>query len=100
MGPAGIPWLERPERQSEEDIAGLINALGLTSGMVVTNLGAGSGVMSMLMAKKVGPKGKVIALEIQDKMLAAIAKNAKQQNIKNVYPRKSTITSLGVKEGV
>ena len=78
MGPAGIPWLERPERQKEEDIDALIKNLSLKRGMSAVDIGAGSGVLSMKMARYVGKSGKVYAVEIQKEMLRAIRKNAKK----------------------
>ena len=59
MGYQGIDWLERPERESEEHLTQLVDSLKLSPGMVVADIGAGSGVISLMMAKKVGPTGTV-----------------------------------------
>src|SRR5205807_7231084 len=68
MGPGGIPWLERPEREIEERPAALIEVLGLRGGEVVADLGAGSGFFTFRIAPKVGKTGKVLAVDIQDEM--------------------------------
>lgn len=84
MGHEGADWLDRPEREAEEAPSLLIKALGLKPGMVVADIGAGSGYLTFPMAKLVGPKGKVFAVDIQPEMLTIIQKKARAQGIKNV----------------
>jgi protein-L-isoaspartate O-methyltransferase len=86
MGHQGIGWLERPEREKEEEPAKLIELLKLKEGMVVADVGAGSGYHSFRMSEKVGPKGKVLAVDIQKEMLDAIRKKAKEKNVTNIEP--------------
>jgi ubiquinone/menaquinone biosynthesis C-methylase UbiE len=47
-------------------------------------VGAGAGYFTWRLAQRVGPAGKVIAVEIQPKMLEMIAQDLKQRNIGNV----------------
>src|SRR4051812_39462326 len=54
----GAPWLNRPEREEEERLSKLIELLDLKPGDAAADIGAGSGVLSELLARKVGPKGK------------------------------------------
>src|SRR5436853_5362046 len=72
MGHEGAGWLERPEREKEEHPARLIAALKLKPGQVVADIGAGSGYHAFRLAPLVGPKGKVLAVDIQPEMLALI----------------------------
>jgi hypothetical protein len=74
MGPGGIPWLNRPERESEENPIKCIEALELKGGEVIADLGAGSGYYSFRLAAKVGEKGKILAVEIQDEMIRSSAR--------------------------
>ncbi|MEX0703234.1 MAG: class I SAM-dependent methyltransferase [Planctomycetales bacterium] len=90
MGAAGAPWLERPEREKEEALSKLVEALALEPGMVVADVGAGSGVISLMLAEKVAPEGKVIAVDIQEKMLKLLAERLKARGVKNVEPRRGT----------
>jgi predicted methyltransferase len=90
MGPGGIPWLERPERENEENPTKCIEALELKGGEVVADLGAGSGYYSFRLAPKVGEKGKVLAVEIQDEMLAELKKRIEKQKVENVETVKCT----------
>ena len=92
MGVSGASWLERPERDAEENPQAAINALGLKAGMVVCDLGAGSGYYSIRMAEKVGPQGKVYAVDIQPGMIKLLEKRIKDEKIKNVFPLLSTAT--------
>ena len=86
MGHQGIGWLERPEREKEEAPSKLIDLLKLKEGMVVADVGAGSGYHSFRMSEKVGDKGKILAVDIQQEMLDAIKKKAKEKKITNVEP--------------
>ena len=90
MGVGGASWLERTERQAEENTQAAIDALGLKPGMVVCDLGAGSGYYTTRMAKKVGPQGKVYAVDIQPGMIQLLEKRLKQEGIKNVQTVLST----------
>src|SRR5262249_56523534 len=54
MGHEAADWLERPKRQQEEHTDKVLAALPLKPGMVVVDLGAGSGYYTFPMAEKVG----------------------------------------------
>jgi precorrin-6B methylase 2 len=86
MGHEGAGWLERPERVKEEEPAKLLKALELKPGMVVADIGAGSGYYTFSVAKRVGPKGKVLAVDIQKEMLDLIRKRMKKLKVTNVEP--------------
>jgi len=84
MGPGGIPWLDRPEREDEEHPTKVVDALDLKGGEVVADLGAGSGYFTFKLSPKVGEKGKVLAVDIQDEMIAELKKRAEKNNVTNV----------------
>lgn len=84
MGHQGAGWLERPERIKEEEPAKLLEALELKPGMVVADVGAGSGYHTFRMSPLVGEKGKILAVDIQPEMLALIREKAKKEKIANV----------------
>jgi ubiquinone/menaquinone biosynthesis C-methylase UbiE len=81
MGPGGIPWLDRPERETEEKPAEVIKAMNLHGNEIVADLGAGSGYFAFRLAPKVG---KVLAVEIQDEMIATLHQRAAEQKVGNV----------------
>lgn len=81
MGAGGIPWLDRAEREVEEQPGKVMDALGLKSDQVVADLGAGAGYFSFRIAPKVR---KVLAVEIQDEMLQALRERAALHKVGNV----------------
>lgn len=86
----GAPWLERPEREDEEQPRTLLASLDLQPGNVVADVGCGSGYFTWRLAKEVGPTGKVFATDIQPEMIAILRTNMVARGITNVVPVLST----------
>ncbi len=92
MGHQAADWLERPEREQEEEPTKLLAALKLKPGEVIGDVGAGSGYLTFPMARRVGPKGKVLAVDIQPQMLKLIKKRMEKDKVQNVEPVLGTDT--------
>lgn len=100
MGHQGAGWLERPEREEEERTDVLIDALALKPGEVVADIGAGSGYFSWRMARKVGAKGKVYAVEIQQEMLDILMANMRKRRVGDIVePVLGTVQDPKLPEG-
>ena len=99
MGHQAADWLERPERVKEERTDKLLKALPIEPGMTVVDLGAGSGYFSFPLARRVGPKGKVLAVDIQKEMLDLIRKRMKERKVTNIEPIRGTIADPKLPEG-
>ena len=99
MGFAGARWLERESREKEERLTLLVKSLKLRPDMTVADIGAGSGVISMLIARQLGDGGQVLAVDIQDKMLERLKTRCRAAGIDNVKPVKGTIKSPNLKPG-
>jgi ubiquinone/menaquinone biosynthesis C-methylase UbiE len=84
MGVGGAGWLERAEREEEEAPSKAIEALELKPGMVVADIGAGSGYYTSRMAKKVAPSGRVLATDIQPGMIELLERRIKAEGLSNV----------------
>jgi tRNA A58 N-methylase Trm61 len=84
MSAAGADWLMRPERETEEQPERALDALNLRRGMVVADIGAGSGYMSVRLARRVGPTGKVYANDLQPQMLDLLRRNAVKAGVTNI----------------
>jgi len=84
MGMSGADWLVRPEREAEEQPEKALDALKLKPGMVVADIGAGVGYMSLRMARRVGPTGKVYANDVQPEMLDKLRANAQREKLSNI----------------
>ena len=80
----GIPWLNRPERIQEENPEEMLAQLGIKPGMVVCDMGCGDGYYTIELAKRVGPGGKVYAVDIQPEMLQELSRRCEQNELRNV----------------
>ena len=83
MGHRGARWLERNAREREERTDKLLELLPLEPDYVVADIGAGTGYFSIPIAERV-TEGKVVAVDIQDEMLALIAQKSKQRKVQNI----------------
>ncbi len=86
MGVGGAGWLERPEREAEEAPSKALAALELKPGMVVADIGAGSGYYTSRMSKLVGATGKVYATDIQPGMIELLNRRIQSEGLANVTP--------------
>jgi precorrin-6B methylase 2 len=86
MGWQGAAWLEREEREQEERGSRLLAELRLEPGMVVADIGAGTGYYSRRIAPLVGPQGKVYAVDVQPQMVAMLREVAQRPGLGNVIP--------------
>jgi predicted methyltransferase len=84
MGVGGAGWLERPERENEEAPSKALEVLELKTGMVVADIGAGSGYYTSRMAKRVGPSGRVYATDIQQGMIDLLERRISMEGLTNV----------------
>jgi ubiquinone/menaquinone biosynthesis C-methylase UbiE len=84
MSYLGADWLDRSERVQEEEPDVALDALKLPVGATVADVGAGSGYMTVKMAKRVGPTGKVYANDIQPQMLSMLRQRLDREKIPNV----------------
>jgi len=71
----------------------------LAPGQWVLDLGSGAGFDALLAARKVGPQGRVVGLDMTDAMLERARRNAESAGAQNVEFRKADIESLPVDDG-
>ena len=77
----------------------LMDAMGLEEGMVIVDIGAGRGRMTVYFADRVGEKGMVLANEINSSALTYLENRCKRNNINNVKTFLGTITDPRLPEG-
>ena len=94
MGWQGAAWLERQERQREERTDLLLAALVLQPGIVVADIGAGTGYLSRRMAPAVMPGGKVWALDVQPEMVSLLEAGAKRSGLTQIEARLSAVDDV------
>ncbi|MEI6239249.1 MAG: methyltransferase domain-containing protein [Planctomycetia bacterium] len=80
----GAPWLVRESRQREEDCRMLIEALDIRPGQVVCDMGCGNGFYTLELARRVGPRGIVYAVDVQPEMLHMLAERLAREGVRNV----------------
>jgi predicted methyltransferase len=80
--PAGVVRQER--EQAIREVPKLAELLALKPGMIVADIGAGGGAMSIEMAKWLGPGGRVYATDIRAEQLAEIKGLVAQEAVSNV----------------
>jgi precorrin-6B methylase 2 len=86
MGWQGAAWLEREEREREERTDLLLPELALKPGMVVADIGAGTGYIARRMAALVGPMGVVYAVDVQPEMIRMLQSLAAKAGLAQVKP--------------
>jgi len=84
MGWQGAEWLERTEREIEEEPDKALDALGTLTGATVADVGAGSGYFTVRLAARVGPKGRVYANDLQPEMLKMLGGRLAREQVANV----------------
>ena len=94
MGWQGAAWLERNERQREERTDLLLKALALKPGMVVADIGAGTGYLTRRMAPAVLPGGKIFAVDLQPEMVRILEKSVKHAGLLQVEVRRSAVDDV------
>ena len=92
MGHLAADWLERPEREREENVSQAIANLDIQPDEEIADIGAGSGYYTFRMAEK-APRGKVYAVDIQPEMLDLMRERIEGEGIENVELIRGTASS-------
>ena len=95
----GAPWLVRESRQREEDCRLLLEALAIEPGQKVCDLGCGNGFYTFELARRVGPEGRVYAVDIQPEMLRMLAERGAQEGLRNIRPILGTVIDPRLPKG-
>ncbi len=83
MGFQGINWLERSEREKEENVSTLIKNMKIKNNDTIADIGAGSGYHVFKMAL-LAENGLVYAVDIQPEMLEAIELKKRSKRMSNI----------------
>ncbi|NJC28063.1 class I SAM-dependent methyltransferase [Neolewinella antarctica] len=92
MGHLAADWLERPEREREENVSQAIENMGIQADERIADIGAGSGYYTFRMARKAS-EGKVFAVDIQPEMLDLMQQRIEREGIENVELVRGSETS-------
>jgi ubiquinone/menaquinone biosynthesis C-methylase UbiE len=97
MGYQGINWLERSDREKEENTSQLLMNMNIQPHDTIADIGAGSGYHTFKMAK-LALEGFVYAVDIQPEMLQAISVKQSEQQVNNVQTIQGSEKSINLDE--
>ena len=86
FAPQNLGLLEPPDREAWQQPDQVMDALHIAEGTVVADLGAGGGWFTVRLARRVGPNGRVYAVDVQQLMLEAIRRRVQREGYTNVVP--------------
>ncbi len=75
---------ERPGREVYDKRHAIVDATGIVPGMAVADIGAGTGLFTRLFAERVGPQGRVYAVDISRPFIENIVRSSRDQGLTNV----------------
>jgi ubiquinone/menaquinone biosynthesis C-methylase UbiE len=85
------PIFDDPKRDQWQRPDAVVAALALQPGMVVADIGAGTGYFEKRLATAVGDKGIVIAIDIEGDMVRYLGERARREGMPNVEPRLAAV---------
>lgn len=103
MGKRICPWwlgylLASPVRRLFQDPASIVQPY-VRQGMTVLEPGPGMGFFTLELARRVGPKGRVVAVDVQPRMIAGLKRRlARAGLLERVDARVATADSLGLSD--
>ncbi len=99
MSASGAPWLTRQSREREEEPQKMLRSLEVKPGQQVCDFGCGNGYHTLQLASKVGPRGTVYAVDIQQEMLDLLQARAEPRGFTNIQPVLATSTDPKLPQG-
>jgi ubiquinone/menaquinone biosynthesis C-methylase UbiE len=86
--------IDNPLRRWVQPLDKAPERLGLKPGMKVLEIGPGSGTYTLAAAKAVGPSGKIIALDIEEKIVKRLRRRVETEAIHNIEVQVGDAQSL------
>ncbi len=99
LDPDFAQWVERfesPGREVYDQRMAIVAASGVKPGMRVADIGAGTGLFTLLFARAVGPTGHVTAVDISPTFISNIQRRAQNEKLGNVSARVNSQTDTGL----
>ncbi len=92
------PGLACAQAEFAADATRLATALKLDEGKTVADIGAGGGQLTVELARKVGPSGKVYATELEESRRRDIREAVESAGLKNVTVLEAAVTRTNLPE--
>ena len=97
--PTDLGLLETPDRAVWQKPEQIMDALKIADGATVADIGAGGGFFTIRLARRVGPNGRVYAVDVQQPMLEAIKRRVMREGLLNVETVRGTETNPNLPDG-
>lgn len=94
-----VKVFDDPERDAWQKPGLVVSAMGISPGMTVADIGAGTGYFNPHLAAAVGPEGTVIAIDIEDNLVAHMTERAQTEGTPQVKPRKAPMDGPALQDG-
>lgn len=94
--PQELGVLEGPDREAWQKPDDIMDALGISDGSIVADLGAGGGWFTVRIARRVGPRGRVYAEDVQKEMIEATSRRVQREGLRNVQLVLGTADDTGL----
>jgi predicted methyltransferase len=94
--PQELGVLEGPDREAWQKPDDIMDALGISDGSIVADLGAGGGWFTVRIARRVGPRGRVYAEDVQKEMIEATSRRIQREGLRNVQLVLGTADDTGL----
>jgi predicted methyltransferase len=95
-------WVERFEKEGREvydQREAIVKLVGARPGMSVADIGAGTGMFTALLAREVGPRGTVYAVDIVPEFVKLVGDRAKEAGLNQIRPVQCTDRSVELPPG-
>jgi len=85
LQPATTVGDSEQQRESWQRVDDVFKELGVFEGASVADIGFGRGFFSVRLARAVGPRGSIVAVEIKQPLIDALAMRAKTESLPNIH---------------
>ncbi len=89
-------WSTEPERDIQQEAQTVMDLAGIAPGMSVADIGAGEGYYTVRLAARVGPKGRVLAQDIDEGALSRLGARTERDRLTNVSIELGTADDPGL----
>lgn len=77
-------WLNEADRDKARESEQIVRLMGITPGMAVADIGAGSGYHTVRLSPVVGPRGRVYAQDVTPEYLAELERRLERADLDNI----------------
>ncbi len=90
---------DAPSRDAWQKPKQVVDAMNLSPGMTVADIGAGTGYFEPYLSRAVGPVGTVLAIDIEPEMVRYLRERVQREHLSNVRPVLATVSDAALPQG-